>query len=321
MMQTKSNSVYIVIPVFNDWESLSLLVSKLQADNPSALVARFHLVLVNDCSSLDPNPELLPSALPYTLINLNRNVGHQRAIAIGLSYVSAEFGPSTVVVMDSDGEDIPAHVQALVEASEVAGNGLVFAERTRRREGIVFQVSYKLYKRVFKLLTSKRIAFGNFSCIHPKALAKVVHVSEIWNHYSGGVIRSKLPLVTLPLERGSRLAGKSTMNYTSLVMHGLSSIAVHIDTVSIRILIFSLITIVLGFMGITGVLYMKLFTSLAFPNWASTVILGLGTIMMQAFIISLFLAFTMLNYRTQKNVIPAKDYADFILSVEGKAGH
>ena len=321
MMQTKSNTVYLVIPVFNDWESLSLLVSKLQTDNPSALVARFHLVLVNDCSSLDPNPELLPNALPYTLINLNRNVGHQRAIAIGLSYVSAEFGPSTVVVMDSDGEDIPAHVQALVEASEVAGNGLVFAERTRRREGLAFQVSYKLYKRVFKLLTSKRIAFGNFSCIHPKALAKVVHVSEIWNHYSGGVIRSKLPLVTLPLERGSRLAGKSTMNYTSLVMHGLSSIAVHIDTVSIRILIFSLITIVLGFMGITGVLYMKLFTSLAFPNWASTVILGLGTIMMQAFIISLFLAFTMLNYRTQKNVIPAKDYADFILSVEGKAGH
>ena len=46
------------------------------------------------------------AGLDGVVIKLKRNVGHQRAIAIGLSYVAENHGDAEpVVVMDSDGED------------------------------------------------------------------------------------------------------------------------------------------------------------------------------------------------------------------------
>ena len=44
------------------------------------------------------------------VLRLRRNVGHQRAIALGLTYLQVEAGCEAVIVMDADGEDRPADV-------------------------------------------------------------------------------------------------------------------------------------------------------------------------------------------------------------------
>jgi polyisoprenyl-phosphate glycosyltransferase len=68
--------------------------------------------------------------------------------------------------------------------------------------------------------------------------------------------------------------------------------------------------------GVISVVFLKFFTDLAIPGWATSAATGFAIILMQAFFISLFLIFIVLNYRMQRLIVPAVDYKDFILTVE-----
>jgi len=67
--------------------------------------------------------------------------------------------------------------------------------------------------------------------------------------------------------------------------------------------------------GIIVVAGIRFFTPLAIPGWASFVVIGLLILIFQAFLISLLLVFNVLNYRTQRHIIPALEYTNFIRSV------
>ena len=49
---------------------------------------------------------------------------------------------------------------------------------------------------------------------------------EINNHLAASIIKSKLPLVKIPINKGIRYIGHSKMNYVSLILHGLKAISV-----------------------------------------------------------------------------------------------
>lgn len=220
----------ILIPVYNDWESLSLLLIKINTIT-KRLVGDFRYVIIDDSSTDKISTLSLPN-IDIEIVELIRNVGHQKAIAIGLSYVNEKIKPRQVIVMDADGEDCPEDISRLLETSSNFENRIIFAKRIKQTEGIRFRFLYFLYKVLFEQLTGKPIRFGNFCLIPAETLQKVVFLSEIWNHFAGGLIRSKFPYQTIPTERGHRLAGASKMNYVGLIMHGLSAISVHIDLVS-----------------------------------------------------------------------------------------
>jgi hypothetical protein len=250
------------------------------------------------------------------ILHLNRNLGHQRAIAIALAHTAQNFPGHAVVVMDADGEDRPEDIPALVKRSEEFPGRIIFARRVKRSEGFAFRVYYRLYKLMYRVLTGSPISFGNFCFIPADLLKKLVFVSEIWNHFSAGVIRSKLPLMTIPTNRGQRIEGRSSMNLNSLVIHGLSAIAVHMETVAVRLLLATLGLILLSMGGMGAVLGVKFFTELAVPGWATNFSLGLIMISMLAFMISLFLAFLILTARTQKLFVPVADSAPYISRLE-----
>jgi glycosyltransferase involved in cell wall biosynthesis len=310
-----SETVTILTPLYNDWEALGLLLERIHAVVPESLRREVSVVVVNDCSTLDP--PALPTVLPLRILHLSRNVGHQKAIALGLAYLAKEGTSGRIVVMDSDGEDRPEDIPRLVEASRQAPERIIFAHRSKRSEGPAFRIFYQVYKLVFRLLTGKVITFGNFSVIPARLARKLAHVSEIWNHFPGGIIRSRLPYASVPIERGTRLAGESKMNFVSLVLHGMSAISVHLDATAVRLLIASCLLIVLAGVGIVVVSFIRLFISeWAFPNWATTLVTAFFIVILQAFFISLFMLFTVLSYRTQRHFIPALDYPDFIERVE-----
>lgn len=313
-LPTSSDSVFVVIPVFNDWESCQLLVKAIEKENPADFVRKLTFVWVNDGSSEDPPVSLLRTNAQDFIVDLTRNVGHQKAISLGIAYVARYFPAAPILVMDADGEDQPGHLFPLAEKGQKERK-IVFARRTKRHEGFVFQFFYQIYKRVFRLLTGKSIAFGNFSYLPGNLTAKVAHVSEIWNHFSGGIIKSRIPYTTLPLERGKRLAGESKMNFTSLVLHGLSAVAVHADAMAVRLMLFCIFLVVSSVLAIAGVALVKFLTPFASPGWATTVVTGFSSIIMQSFLVSLLLLFVVLMYRTQKLFIPAKDYADYIARI------
>ncbi|MBO0949535.1 glycosyltransferase [Fibrella sp. HMF5405] len=308
--------INIVIPLFNDWEALLLLLQKIRQTVAPALYERFAFLIVDDCSATDlpQQPDQVGQSL--SILRLYRNVGHQKAIALGLAYLADQPEQYPTVVMDGDGDDLPTDIARLLETSAQQPGKIVFAHRSKRHEGLLFRLFYEIYKNIFRLLTGKVITFGNFSLIPPQLLKKLAHVSEIWNNYPGGVIRSRLPYTAIPIERGSRLAGQSKMNFVSLVLHGLSAVSVLMDTTAVRIALFCVLTAGASFVGIAVVSYLRFFTQLVVPSWASYLVFSFFIVILQAFLISLLLIFIVLSYRTQQHFLPAKQYQDFIERVD-----
>ncbi|MCK8494414.1 MULTISPECIES: glycosyltransferase [Spirosoma] len=319
-MDTRTNSlpdqINVVIPLFNDWLAVGLLIERIRSVVDASIQNRLAFLIVDDCSAI--NYDTLPTGVGKSLsiLRLFRNVGHQKAIALGIAYLADQPDQYPTIVMDSDGEDRPEDIVQLVERGIEKPGHVVFAHRAKRHESLMFRTFYIVYKSVFQLLTGKVITFGNFSLVPAGQLRKLAHVSEIWNNYPGGVIRSRLPYTAIPLERGRRLAGESKMNFVSLVLHGLSAVSVLIDTTAMRLVLFCMMMLVVSIFGISIVLFLKFFTNTSTPGWTSNLIFSFLIVILQAFLISLLLVFMVLSYRTQIQFIPAKQFGDFVERVE-----
>lgn len=306
----------ILIPVFNDWTALRALLQAL--DRSLADARRPARVLVLDDGSTETIPRNTADG-PFEalrevrVLELRRNLGHQRALAVGLAYVDSAVETPTVVVMDGDGEDDPADVPRLLDRYDAEGGRvIVFAERRKRSESLSFRVFYALYRVLHVVLTGRRVRVGNFSVMPRQQLHRLAVVSELWNHYAAAVFKARLPYVTVPTSRAKRLDGKSTMNTVSLVVHGLSAISVYSEIVGVRALATSVVLIVISTMGIAVVAGIRFFTNLAIPGWATASSGLLFLILLQAVLFSMIFSFTTLANRHGFSFLPARDYSYFV---------
>ena len=308
----RDNRLVILMPVYNDWTALTLLLPRLdQALKTNGLNASIFLV---DDGSTVPVPENLcpkgfEAIVAVDILSLRRNLGHQRAIAVGLSYIEANVACDAVVIMDSDGEDDPQDVPRLVrESSANDGKKIIFAARARRSEGLIFTCFYHLYRLIHFLLTGVKVRVGNFSVVPRAALKRLVAVSELWNHYAAAVHKARLPTGLLPTKRASRLAGPPHMDAVALVVHGLSAMAVFGDRIGVRLLFLVSFGIALDIGALIGVIAIRLFTTLAIPGWATFAAGLLFVMLIQMLLVLLVFAFVILASRDQSDFIPARDY-------------
>lgn len=75
-------------------------------------------------------------------------------------------------------------------------------------------------------------------------------------------------------------------------------------------------TVIACVSAIIVVIVRVLYSENASPGWETTLVTASIIIILQALLSSLFLIFTVLNYRTQKHFMPAKQYSNFIEKVE-----
>lgn len=307
--------VLALIPIFNDWAVVALLLPKLDA-----ALAEAHLeadvLLVDDGSTIPAATFECPAlerVASVGVLELRRNLGHQRAIAVGLAYAYEHLSPTVVVVMDGDGEDDPADVpRLLARAAELDGQAIVFAERLRRSEPVVFKVLYRLYRWAHVVLTGHRVRVGNFSAIPAASLARLVVVSEMWNHYSAAVFNAKMSYATVPTGRGTRLGGRSHMSTIALVVHGLSALSVYSHVIGVRVLVASVVVVVAA-VGALGALFaVHLADASPIPTWLPWVAALLAVVLMQAVTTALVFVFMMLSSRQGASVIPLRDHALFV---------
>ena len=137
---------------------------------------------------------------------------------------------------------------------------------------------------------------------------------ELWNHYAATLLKSRLPYTSVRCNRGTRIAGRSRMDFTSLVVHGLSALFADQEVVGTRLLVATvgLTTILLLLIGL--VVGVKLFTSLAIPGWA-TFTLGMLLILVGQSVFALFMVvFSVIMNRSQLGFLPSRDYRYFVQS-------
>jgi len=308
--------IAIVTPVYNDWESFNIMIERLGRfynNNDFQLI----IFAVDDASTDKIDTNNLKNVIDLQIIHLKRNLGHQRAICIALSYIEKNnIDINAVVVMDCDGEDKIEDIFSLINQFNKDPDKIIFAKRERRSEGFLFKIFYTLYKISFKLLTGNEISFGNFCLIPYKLLQHVVTIPEIWNHFSAGIMRSRSPFISIPTSRGKRFAGASKMNFASLLMHGLSAIAVYIDIVLVRVLIGCTLMMIISSLGIFTTFIIRIFTDLAIPGWASIMVTGFSIMFIQIFLVSLILSFFILHMRMQPLFIPILEFEKYIFNIE-----
>lgn len=316
MTQRIAQTLVVVTPVYEDVEASRLFFNQLSIEFGSSL----YVVAVDDGSVCEPLPLTNISAvgLPGVVIRLRRNVGHQRAIAIGLGYVAQRIAEDhRIVVMDSDGEDIPRSVKALIEVLDSPYVDVAVAERKNRVETLRFRIFYCIYRLVFGLLTGKRIRFGNFMAMKYSALRRLATTQETWVHVAASVLASKLRVGACPIDRGPRYAGQSKMNFVGLALHGFRGLMVFAEDVLVRVGIACTVIAGLSVMGVGTAVLLKLF-GYATPGWFSV---ALG-IMLLVFLQTgtLTLVTLMLTGVVRGGGISSLRHEDYILEVDYSEG-
>ena len=307
------------MPVFNDWEAASLVCRELDRACSRLAGTSVAVYLVDDGSTTPlPAASFEPpfaALMSIASLRLRRNVGHQRAIALALAYLYDETDSTAVLVMDADGEDKPADAVTLIERHLHDGSRAIFAARRRRFEGWVFRLAYNAYRAFHWILTGIEVRIGNFSIVPRALVGAIVVTSEAWSHYAASVVKARIPMTTVPMDRGRRLAGTSAMNYVSLVTHGLSAISVFREVVGTRLLLASIAAVALGGGGLVVLLLLVLAADITFDSNAAVLAALIALLTLQALTASFTLAFSVLAGRDQSPFLPIRDYKHFVDSV------
>lgn len=309
----------VVIPVYNDWDSLRELLCEL--DRVLSDQYRLHAVLVDDASTQPKPGDLVGGDLSVfssiVCLRLKVNIGHQRAIAAALSWIGATENTRAVIVMDGDGEDKPGDVPGLLKVFfETGGETAVFAERTRRSESVLFQAFYLLYRWLHWLMIGLKVKIGNFSVIPPGCVEGLIVSNYLWYHYAAAVVRIRVPFVTMQTTRGHRYKGRSKMSFIALVRHGISAIAVHSEVLSVRLLIASVIVTLIGLASLVALVWIRFFTLWAIPGWATTASGLIAILLLQVLSLAFTFAMQSVSIHANTSFLPVRDCPAFVQGVQ-----
>ena len=217
----------ILIPIYNDWESLIKLLKNISENIKNIKGAQFDCIVVDDCSTII-NPKIkIPSQInSIKIIHMSKNKGHARCNAFGIKYLSESSNFDYLILMDGDGEDRPEEIKLLVNKILLDPNKSVVAKRIKRSEGFLFQVLYRLHKYLTLLTTGEFINFGNYSCITKPDLKMLSAKASLWSSYSGSFKYNIKNYNEVNSIRGIRYFGPTQMSLFKLVIHSFSIIAV-----------------------------------------------------------------------------------------------
>lgn len=305
----------VVMPIFNDFTAFSRMCREIDAQ-AATWNAEVSIIGVDDGSSdytgLSSFEQPPANVGHLKLVKLRCNLGHQRAIAIGLLDAAKDLDLNAVIVADCDGEDRPADLTRLISEFRAFPGSVIVGRRSKRSESLRFRSFYALYKLLFWVVAGRRIDFGNFVLLPRPWLLHLVNMPETWNHTAAALLRSRLPLRSVSCVRGTRFSGQSSMNFVTLLIHGLSAIAVFSDAVFARALICSgTITVFAGVMAVVAVV-IRFLTDLAIPGWA-TVVVGFGLVILsQSLFFSMMAGLMMLKDRSSAVFVPAEHAEAFV---------
>lgn len=229
--------LWVVSPCFFDAGPFRRLHGEArEALGPLGLEASF--VLIDDSAGQDPEAHELASLGDVKVVPLPYNMGHQAALVYALRLLAPTIAAEDLVVtMDSDGEDRPEDLPALLrpllaEAGNL--NKIAIARRTRRSESLAFKVLYFGFKLLFRLLAGTIVRNGNFIAFRGWFLKELIRHPHFDQCYASTFVSLPLQAEFVPLPRGPRYSGTSKMGYMGLVTHGVRMLMPFSERIAVR---------------------------------------------------------------------------------------
>lgn len=252
-------TLWVFTPCYYDYAPFTQLESAVR----TVLASHYphnplQVVLIDDSAGQDLAIDRTSNH--HRVVTPPRNLGHQGALVYALRQLAAQVAPSDyVVTMDSDGEDNPSDIPALLEplmhdASDLSAVSV--AQRTKRHETMLFKLGYVLFKGVFRLLTGTIIRSGNFVAYRGWVLQHAIWHPFFDYCYSSSLIRLQLVTHNIPLARAPRYHGVSKMQGFKLVHHALAMFLPFCGVVTSRASILSAGVTIFGVMTL-AIFYKK----------------------------------------------------------------
>ncbi len=227
--------IIILIPVYNDWESLEKLIGEISKIVDDLKEMSFDCFIINDASTITQPQLTKPKNIKsIKIFDMKKNRGHQRCNAFGIRYIFKNKEFDNLILMDGDGEDRPIEIKSLIIKALENSNSSVVAKRVKRSEGPMFRFFYIIHKIITYIFTGQKVNFGNFSCLTKKDVGNIYSKASLWNSISGTVKKNLANLNEIDSIRGTRYFGPSKMPFFKLLLHSFSIIAVFKHQVFLR---------------------------------------------------------------------------------------
>jgi polyisoprenyl-phosphate glycosyltransferase len=212
----------VVLPVFNERETLDPLLARLLPVLERAGGGSFEVLFVDDGSD-DGSAEMLDAFHArdrrVKVLHFSRNFGHQAALQAGLDAA----GGTAVILMDADLQDPPELLERFVAAWR-DGHEVVYAVRRRRKETALKRAAYAVFYRTLRAIAEIDVPLeaGDFCLLDRRVVDTLVGLPER-NRFLRG-LRSWVGFrqVGIDYERDARFAGTSKYTLRKLLRLALS---------------------------------------------------------------------------------------------------
>jgi polyisoprenyl-phosphate glycosyltransferase len=215
--------ISVIIPAYNEGDGIRQLHQRLAAV-ASTWNEDYEFVLVDDGSrdqTLAVAEEIARTDPHLKIVSLARNFGHQPAVTAGLEHAQGDL----IAVIDADLQDPPEELHRFFAKCR-EGFDIVYAIRTKRKEGVVKRLAYKIYYRLLASLASIPIPLdsGDFCVMNRRALDALNSLPERSRFIRG--LRSWIGFrqTGLAYERQARAAGEPKYTFRKLLQLALDGI-------------------------------------------------------------------------------------------------
>tara|TARA_B100000965_G_scaffold403555_1_gene431919 strand:- start:1344 stop:2213 length:870 start_codon:yes stop_codon:yes gene_type:complete len=252
--------IKILIPVYNDWQSVAKLLENINLEVPK-LDHEFSVIIINDNSTeaFTQNFQNIDNFNSIKIIDMKINKGHARCNAAGLKYIFEKEDFDYVIPMDGDGEDRPEEILEFIDNLKYNLNKPIVGERIKRSEGFFFKFCYMTHKLITYTFTGQSIKFGNYTCLPKSIVEKMIKEKATWSSFSGSLAKISKDRAVIPSIRGNRYFGPTKMSFKNLIIHSLSIIAVFKLNVLVRSILFILVYMFLIYQNITIIMLTPIF--------------------------------------------------------------
>ncbi|MEM7469630.1 MAG: glycosyltransferase family 2 protein, partial [Pseudomonadota bacterium] len=219
---SKVTTLTIIVPVFNEEENLSELISRLDLVR-SKLSRAYDMryLFVND-GSTDTTAEQLRNEneknQALSFLSLSRNFGHQQALSAALAHARDS---DLIALLDGDLQDPPEAIPQMLSKIGTEYD-VVFAIRGDRPEGALKRAAYRTFYNLANRLSDVPLPIqsGDFSIFTRRVRREMVNCEEKLRYVRG--LRSFVGFkqIGIVVDRGERFAG--VPKYTSRKLIGLA---------------------------------------------------------------------------------------------------
>ena len=218
--------ISLIIPCYNEEESLNPLYEELKKVTASMPSYDFEMIFVDDGSKDKTLPilkELAALDERITYISFSRNFGKEAAMYAGFCNVSGDYA----AVMDADMQHPPSLIPEMVKILEGGEYDSVAARRTTRKgEGKIRSFFSRTFYKVMNKISDARMQQGatDFRLMRRDMVDAIVAMSEN-NRFSKGIFGwVGFKTYWLPYENVERVAGKSKWNFFGLLRYSMDGI-------------------------------------------------------------------------------------------------